>query len=272
MRSILRSAARAGLAAAAAWLAAGAPAPAAAEPVGFIASLHGEVRLERGGTWQAAARDVEVEVGDGVRTGPEAGARILLVDDTLLQVGEDTAFRIESWHVGDAATREPSIVRQSRGRLRTIVGEAFGGSTRVEVHLPTAAVGVKGTDFETADESTGAGERWSACLHSGGIVVSNAFGSAEPAPGWCVYTYPDRGPGDPYRNPRPPLDADGGPREVAEEDFTEPVGVDVAADGEGPGLPPPTELPGDEDELIQNEGGFPGNQQIEIDDDDAYSP
>jgi hypothetical protein len=204
---------------------------ASAEPIGFLAAARGDVQIERLGTaaWQAARLDGEIEIGDTLRTGPDANAKILLVDDTLLQIDEETELQIESWHVGSAATREPSIVRQVRGRLRATVGDAFGGSTRLEVHTPTAAVGVKGTDFEVVKATL-----WEACLISGGIVVSNAFGSASPAPGQCVYAYGDKAPGDAFPNPRAPLSVEGRGPAVADSDFEEAVRPDVAAGGTAP--------------------------------------
>ena len=94
------------------------PAAAPAEPIGFVAAAQGDVQLERvgSGTWQAAQHDASIEIGDTLRTGAAARAKILLVDDTLLQIDEETELRIESWHVGAAATTERSIVRQARRR------------------------------------------------------------------------------------------------------------------------------------------------------------
>jgi len=220
MRRILATAAATAL------LAGGAPA--SAEPVGFVAVSNGDVQLQQGGVWQAASRDGEVSIGDAIRTGTDSSAKIVLVDDTLLQIDEETELRIETFHVGDAATRDVSIVRQARGRLRTTVGDAFGGTTKLEVHIPTAAIGIKGTDFEVVE-----GTYWEACLLSGGIRVSNGYGAAEPAPGECLYAYPDRAPGDPHPNPRVPLEVSeaGAPGKppLRATDFHEPIQVQVAA-------------------------------------------
>ncbi len=205
-----------------------------AEPVGFVAAAHGDVRVDPGarGSWKAATQDMQVEIGDRVRTELDASAKIVLSDDTLLQLDEDTTITIESFHVGSAATRETSILRQTRGRLRTTVGEAFGGSTKLEVHTPTAAVGVKGTDFETAD-ATETEPRWSACLISGGIQVANSFGAASPPPGSCVYAWSDRAPGDPFPNPNAPLNVPDGDTGYAKDDFEEDPSRQVGAGDDG---------------------------------------
>jgi len=202
-------------------------APAAAEPVGFFASLVGDVQVATplaSGVhgWNAATRDGEVRIGDRVKTGPDAAARIVLVDDTLLHVDEDTELEIETFHVGAAATQERSVVRHTRGRLRTLVGDAFGGETRLEIHTPTAVVGVKGTDFETRDVSLPGRTRFRMCLHGGAISVSNGLGGASPRPGHCVFAEQGRPPSAEFPNPDVPFEAPQGDRPAA-DDFTEPV-------------------------------------------------
>jgi len=202
---------------------------AAAEPVGFFASLTGDVEVARpvaagALSWEAARQDGPVEVGDHVKTGLGAAAQLVLVDDTMLHVDEDTELRIETFHVGDAATRERSIVRHTRGRLRTLVGDAFGGETRLEIHTPTAVVGVKGTDFETSDDSLPGRVRFRMCLHGGGISVSNGMGSASPQPGHCVIAEQGRPPGPEFRNPDAPFEAPQGDPPLI-EDFKEEVMV-----------------------------------------------
>ena len=208
----------------------GLAAPASADPVGFFSSLVGDVQVARplapgALSWQAAARDGEVSVGDRVKTGMDASARILLVDDTLLHVDEDTEIEIQEFHVGAAATKERSIVRHTRGRLRTVVGHAFGGETKLEVHTPTAVVGVKGTDFETSDASLPGHTRFRMCLYSGAITVGTAMGNASPKPGHCVFAEKGRPPSEEFVNPDEPFVA---PDRDApdEDDFAEPADFD----------------------------------------------
>jgi ferric-dicitrate binding protein FerR (iron transport regulator) len=205
-------------------------APASAEPVGFFASLEGDVQVAKpvaagALSWEAARQDGSVEIGDRVKTGLDSTAKLVLVDDTMLHIDEDTELEIETFHVGAAATRERSIVRQTRGRLRTLVGDAFGGETRIEIHTPTAVVGVKGTDFETRDDSLPGRTRYRYCLHSGAISVSNAAGSASPRPGQCLWVSEGRKPGPTFANPDPPFEAPDAVK-PQDEDFTEDVAFD----------------------------------------------
>jgi len=218
------------------------------EPVGFFASLQGEVEvatpLSLGTyTWEAARQDGPVKVGDRVKTALGASAKIVLVDDTMLHVDEDTELEIETFHVGAAATNERSIVRHTRGRLRTLVGDAFGGETRLEVHTPTAVVGVKGTDFETDDASLPGRTRWRMCLHGGAISVSNGMGGASPRPGHCVFAEQGRPPGPEFPNPDAPFEAPDSPAAPV-QDMADPVRVVVPP-------PPANDDPGMSDDDLR---------------------
>jgi hypothetical protein len=179
---------------------------AVAQTVGFVAALEGTVEIRSAGvaSWEAALLDRDVALGDVVRTGPDGGAKILLADDTILTVGDDTELEIDSYVVGPAATSDPSVLRLLKGKARTVVGERFGGTTRIEVHTPTAVIGVKGTAFDTyvlADAMRG---MWTLCCNvQGSIFVKHLTqpGSVAPGTGFCAELYPDTAPGDEI--PRP---------------------------------------------------------------------
>lgn len=120
------------------------------QPVGFVAGTEGSAELQSAGgaSWTAALVDQEVFIGDTVRTGPGGALKVVLVDDTTLSIGEDTELEIDSFVVGPAATQERSVLNLLKGQVRARVGEAFGGTTRLEMETPTAVIGVKGTVFE----------------------------------------------------------------------------------------------------------------------------
>jgi hypothetical protein len=223
--------------AAAVWLFAGV---AGAEPVGFIAVANGQVDVQRYGTnsWEAATLDADVSVGDTIRTGFDSQAKIILVDDTTLSIDEDTEITIQSLHVGAAATRDRSIIRQARGKMRTVVGSAFGGQTRLEVHTPTAVVGVKGTDFtsEKDDEARLTGKdkdkgQWLLCLVDGKIIVRTPGGVATPSKDHCVITYFNGEISDELLNDAEPFAIAFSSAGFAGGDFVAPGTPDV---GEGP--------------------------------------
>ncbi len=147
--------------------------PAAAEPVGFVGGVEGAVEIQPSGrtSWTAAATDRNIEIGDTIRTGLDSAIKIVLVDDTTLSLGEDTELVIDSFVVGDAATREPSVLRHVKGQIRARVGEAFGGTTRVEIHTPPAVMGVKGTELSSRIDTTGGETTTLGCNWEGGVFM-----------------------------------------------------------------------------------------------------
>ena len=178
-------------------------APAVGASIGFVAGVQGQVDLLRSGqsNWAAAAVDDEVDAGDAVRTGLGSAVKIVLIDDTTLVLGEDTELVIDNLLSGPAALEEPSILRQLRGQLRTRVGEAFGGTTRIEIHTPTAIMGVKGTEGTTRIDGlvlAGAPDpekEVSTVVRNweGGITASMLDGAHSPVPpGQCRTVYVDR--------------------------------------------------------------------------------
>ena len=125
------------------------PRIAAGEPVGFIAVRTGivEVQETASSSWEAGLIDRDLEIGDILRTGSGSAAKVLLVDETMLTLGESPELEIESFLIGSGALRDPSVLRLLKGRARVVIGEAFGGPTRVEMHTPTAVIGVKGSAY-----------------------------------------------------------------------------------------------------------------------------
>jgi hypothetical protein len=168
-----------------------AAASAGAEPVGFLALVDPPVerRAGAGGAFAAAAVDQEVSVGDAIRTGREGLAKLVIGDDTTLTIDEESEVEIDRWLVGRAAAgAEPSQIELLSGHVRTVVGETFGGRTRLELITPTSVIGVKGTEWLTwwvAPELT----TW-VCVVSGAVAASGREladpGTIEVGTGQCA--------------------------------------------------------------------------------------
>jgi len=173
-------------------------APAGAEPIGFIAEAEGSVEVApSGGTsFSAALADRDVSIGDTIRTGRDSTAKLVLVDDTIISIDEETELKIDEYVVGPSAQSEPSKVELIAGHVRTKVGEAFGGPTRLELHTPTAVIGVKGTEwltwYMTQLEAT------YVCVLSGLVTMESndpaVAGSYEPPVGGCARVLPHARP------------------------------------------------------------------------------
>jgi len=163
--------------------------PALAAPVGFVTTLEGiaQVQRENATTWETAAIDGSVSVGDSIRTERNSLVKVLLVDDTILTIAEDSEVFIDRMIVGDLATQERSILREMRGQVRAQVGQAFGGTTRLEIHTPTAIVGVRGSTMNVKVKRRRGARGWvtvAAIQEGTGFACAKKSGAKKP--GDCI--------------------------------------------------------------------------------------
>jgi hypothetical protein len=169
-------------------------AAASADPVGFLATVEGSVEVRAGGvgSFTAAAVDREISIGDTIRTGRDSLAKLVLADDSVITIDEETELVIDHYVVGSGASQEPSKVSLITGHVRTKVGEAFGGSTRLQLHTPTAVIGVKGTEWLTWYLSQQ--QTTYVCVLSGIVTMESSdpavSGGYEPPVGTCAKVLP----------------------------------------------------------------------------------
>lgn len=143
------------LAALAALLAA--PGAAAGAQAGNIVASEGKAEVGRNGTWTPAVSGATVEVGDKLRTGYPGRVRIVLLDQSVLNIGDDSVFIIDE-HVykADEGTAN-SVMRLLKGKVRSLVSEYYDDPLAgYQIETVTAVSGVRGTEFIVVhNEDTG---------------------------------------------------------------------------------------------------------------------
>lgn len=116
--------------------------------VGTIAGLEGSVEIGRAGTWTAAVMGAPVRVKDGLRTGRPGRVQVVLQDDSVLNLGDDSALVIEEQVFDPAKGTFRSLLRITKGKVRVLISEYYKRANAVyEIDTPTAVVGVRGTEF-----------------------------------------------------------------------------------------------------------------------------
>lgn len=179
-----------------------AAAAAGAEPVGQIVGIEGQVGVKSrsGASYRPAALDGRLELGDWIRTERASRAKLLLRGDTLVSVDEETELGVDESVLGGAGA-PTRVIEQVSGQMLTTVGETFGGAARLEVHTPTAVLGIKGTVFEVRVR-----EETLVCVHDGRVSARNrdasVTGELEVPPGWCREVQPGKPPGGLISPPR----------------------------------------------------------------------
>ena len=122
----------------------------AAESVGVVLSSAGQVDIQGPSRpeWQPVALKQEVFPDDVLRTGIGGRVQVLLNDDTLVNLGEESEVAIAEFVIEPERGLRNATLKLTRGVSRFIVGGNLPNpDSRLEVHTPTAVMGVRGTTF-----------------------------------------------------------------------------------------------------------------------------
>jgi hypothetical protein len=123
-------------------------AAAGAQEVGTIAAREGTVEIGRANEWLAAAQGAPVQLGDRIRTGTPGRARIVLRDESVLNVGDASELTIDQQVFDPNEGRFQSLIRLLKGKVRAIVSEYYEQPlASYQIETATAVSGVRGTEF-----------------------------------------------------------------------------------------------------------------------------
>ncbi len=159
-----------------------------------VASSTGDTRLMRPSALLTPLRPGEpIRTGDRVLTGADGRVELRFGDGALVVVQPKSDFLVEEFRYDQQEER--SFFRLAKGAVRTVTG-AIGKRRQEDFRLstPTATIGIRGTDFETAENPCGAtvcepGERPGlvVTVYQGRVAVSNAAGTTEVPAGATLY-------------------------------------------------------------------------------------
>jgi len=118
--------------------------------VATVAAVVGGAELRRagGGQWQLMVVGSALFTGDGVRTRPSSGAKLVFRDDSVVDVGPATELVIARQTFDPGKRNYHSTLSLVVGKIRAAVSEYYGAPrASYEVETPTAVAGVRGTEF-----------------------------------------------------------------------------------------------------------------------------
>ena len=119
---------------------------AAANPIGIVKTMLGEVVIARSGSAIPAEPNLKLYEGDVVRTGPNGKAGLVLEDDTVISLGLNSRLAIESFKFQPSEKKLSLIARLFHGTASFICGQiAKLAPNQVHIVTPDATVGVRGT-------------------------------------------------------------------------------------------------------------------------------
>lgn len=123
--------------------------PSSLDPAhGSLIEVEGTIEVLRKGEteWTAAEKDLHLNEGDKIRSGPDSKALVLLANTNIVAVEPDTELDLTTLQ---KSRRAGTLIRtnMSRGQLWNSVKGLRKRPSRFYVQTPTAVTGVRGTVF-----------------------------------------------------------------------------------------------------------------------------
>lgn len=150
-----------------------APAAAADQPAGTVTNIAGAAVARRAGTDQRLAINAPIFAGDHIVTSENGGVKLLMADDSVLDLGPKTSFKVDKFTASGPGDRN-AVFSVLYGRLRALVTKAITPQSKIEVRTNDAVMGVRGTEFVVNAPQAGAGrsQRTDVTVVSGTVGLS----------------------------------------------------------------------------------------------------
>ena len=201
---------------------------AAVNPVGHVTAMQGRVMVTHPGETNPVRVNLAHEVvpHDVIQTASKARSKILLQDDTLLTIGENSMVEIAE-HIYNSSVDTRSVtLALKEGKVRALVAPISGGKgARFGVRTPTAFAASQGTYFAvwTAGSRSGAANIGT----TGHVSFTSGHGTVVLNPGQFTVAAAHTAPAPPSLVVEAPAEVK---QAVASTEFTD---VLVADSGQG---------------------------------------
>jgi len=115
----------------------------ATDGIGVVTAVEGTVNVTNSSGTEGVAEGSLVYIGDNFETGADSGIKIMLDDDSLISLGENTALEINEFIY--TPDKRESISNITKGKIRAILKKIKGSDSNIEFVTPNAVAGIKGT-------------------------------------------------------------------------------------------------------------------------------
>ncbi len=125
------------------------PAVALADKViGSLAVVKGKVEIKDAKGKIANARvGSKVKEKDTILTGADSRAKLVMVDENVLNISPDSQINLESYKFEPDKNEKNVSINVLYGKVRSTVNQKYEGENKFHVKTPAAVAGVRGTDF-----------------------------------------------------------------------------------------------------------------------------
>jgi len=146
--------------------------PADEQAVGVISAVSGEVILQRGDEELVAEPGVNVTPGDVLVSGEGASAQLDMDDGSSLAMGAGSRMIIRDYRLREDHSVLSAAIELARGWLRFAVVRLRSRDSSYRFHMPTAVLGVRGTEGVLEVEGEGDAVESRAELEEGEVELA----------------------------------------------------------------------------------------------------
>jgi hypothetical protein len=119
-----------------------------AAEIGQLKSAKGEVWIERSGARVPGTVGTRVQTSDVVKTGADGSVGMVMVDNSLLSMGPNSALSLDRLDYDATTQRGRFDTSLAKGSLGVVSGRiAKQSPDAMSVRTPSAILGVRGTEF-----------------------------------------------------------------------------------------------------------------------------
>lgn len=93
-----------------------------------------------------AAANETLYKGDVVSTGLEGATKLIFPDNTIIDLGPRSMFKVERFEGSSSESRQ-AFFTLLYGRMRALVTKTISGNSKLQVRTPDTLMGVRGTEF-----------------------------------------------------------------------------------------------------------------------------
>jgi len=123
-------------------------APIAANEIGQIKVLKGQVSIERNGQVYPGTVGMRLQTSDILKTGPDGSVGVTMSDDSLLSAGPNSILSLDRFDFDPVTNNGRFDAQLKKGSLAVISGRiAKQAPDAMTVRTPSAILGVRGTEF-----------------------------------------------------------------------------------------------------------------------------
>lgn len=114
--------------------------------VGVATAISGQVELQRSDQVFVLVEGVNLNIGDIVRTGDDASAQLDMDDGSVLSLGGNSEMVIGDYSLHEDGSVAEAAIEMLTGWLRFAVSKLRAKDSSYRFHMPTAVLGVRGTE------------------------------------------------------------------------------------------------------------------------------